>query len=367
MHHVILRGIARRAIFRDDGDGARLLDRLAVRLGESRPVCYSWALIPNREMPASSALPLRMAGHRLPPLDLLFQPVTQFHFSPFGIIMGLQAGPEFHGGAEAAGHAQGAVGAEAQNQRATPKRCAMTDDPSIKAVFPPKKIPAFPAALKRENLQPVFRFHQSLPGYQATPLHCLPALARHLGIRNIYVKDESRRFGLNAFKALGATWAVAGILCAKLGRPLADTDFPALKQAASHVGDMVFVTATDGNHGRGLAWAAAQLGCRAVVYMPAGSAASRVRAIEKEGARVWVTDRNYDGAVRLAAAAARENGWHLVQDTAFEGYEQVPDWILQGYTTMAREVLEQLGDRELALPTHLFLQAGVGSMAASVL
>lgn len=243
----------------------------------------------------------------------------------------------------------------------------MTADPSIRAVFPPKKIPVYPSALKRENLQPVFRFHQSLPGYQATPLHCLPALARHLGIRNIYVKDESPRFGLNAFKALGATWAVAGILCAKLGRPLADTDFPALKQAASHVGDMVFVTATDGNHGRGLAWAAAQLGCRAVVYMPAGSAASRVRAIEKEGARVWVTDRNYDDAVRLAAAAARENGWHLVQDTAFEGYAKVPDWILQGYTTMAREVLEQLGDRELALPTHLFLQAGVGSMAASVL
>lgn len=247
------------------------------------------------------------------------------------------------------------------------KRSAMTANSPIRAVFPPKQTPAYADPLKRENVQAVFRFHQSVPGYQATPLYCLPELARHLGIKNIYVKDESFRFGLKAFKALGATWAVAGILCEKLGRPLTDIDFSSLKQAVSHLGDMVFVTATDGNHGRGLAWAAAQLGCRAEVYMPAGSAASRVQAIENEGAKVWVTDKNYDDAVRMAARAAKANGWHLVQDTAFEGYETVPGWILQGYTTMAREVLEQLGDRELALPTHLFLQAGVGSMAASVL
>jgi diaminopropionate ammonia-lyase len=243
----------------------------------------------------------------------------------------------------------------------------MTDNSSITAVFPKKKVPAYPDALKQENVQSVFRFHKSVPGYDATPLHCLPELAHHFGMKNIYVKDESFRFGLNAFKALGATWAVAGILCEKLGRALSHIDFPRLKQAAAQPKDMVFVTATDGNHGRGLAWAASQLGCQAVVFMPAGSAESRVKAIEKEGAKVWVTDKNYDDTVRMAARAAKKNGWHLVQDTAFKGYEKVPTWIVQGYTTMAREVLEQLMDRDLEMPTHLFLQAGVGSMAASVL
>lgn len=121
MHFVIVRGIARRAIFRDDGDGARLLDRLEVRLGESRPACYSWGMVPSFKMPRASALPFRMPGHRLPQLGLLFQPIAQFHFSPFGIIMGLHAGPEFHGGSEAAGKAQGAVGAEAKT-RERPQR-----------------------------------------------------------------------------------------------------------------------------------------------------------------------------------------------------------------------------------------------------
>ncbi|MFZ7127375.1 MAG: diaminopropionate ammonia-lyase [Desulfobacterales bacterium] len=243
----------------------------------------------------------------------------------------------------------------------------MTDSPSIKAVFPKKTAPDYPDALKPENVRAVLRFHRSVPGYRATPLHCLPELAARLGLRNIYVKDESPRFGLKAFKALGATWALARILCEKLGLEPSDVDFLDLKQAAVRLEDMVFVTATDGNHGRGLAWAASLLGCRSVVYMPAGSARSRVTAIEQEGATVRVTDRNFDGAVRMAAAAARDNGWHLVQDTAFEGYAKVPAWVVQGYTTMAREVLEQLGEKGLETPTHLFLQAGVGSMAASVL
>jgi diaminopropionate ammonia-lyase len=243
----------------------------------------------------------------------------------------------------------------------------MTDNPSITAVFPKKKVPAYPDGLKQENVQSVFRYHQSVPEYRATPLHCLPELAGHLGLKNIYVKDESLRFGLNAFKALGATWAVAGILCEKLGWALSDIDFPRLKRAAAQIEDTVLVTATDGNHGRGLAWAASQLGCQAVVFMPAGSAKSRVQAIEKEGATVWVTAKNFDDTVRIAAGAAKENGWHLVQDTAFKGYEKVPARVVQGYTTMAREALEQIMDQGLEMPTHLFLQAGVGSMAASVL
>jgi diaminopropionate ammonia-lyase len=243
----------------------------------------------------------------------------------------------------------------------------MAGAPMIKAVFPKIKIPAYPDALKRESVQSVLTFHKSIPGYRATPLYCLPELAAYLGIKNIYVKDESQRFGLNAFKALGTTWAVAKIVCEKLCWTSSDIDFLDLKKAASQIKDLIFVTATDGNHGRGLAWAAARLGFKAVVFMPAGSATIRVKAIEGEGATVQVTDQNYDDTVRMAAGAAKENGWHLVQDTAFEGYEKIPAWVVQGYTTMAGEVLEQLMDRDLELPTHLFLQAGVGSMAASVL
>jgi len=243
----------------------------------------------------------------------------------------------------------------------------MADGSAIQAVFPPQKPATPPAALQRAQVQAVQRFHRSLPGYRVTPLHRLPALAHHLGVRDIYVKDESQRFGLKAFKALGATWALARILGARLGYAPGAMDFSALRRAADRLGEMVFVTATDGNHGRGLAWAAAQLGCRAVVFMPAGSSPHRVSAIAAEGAEVRVTEVNYDGAVRMAAGAAAEHGWHLVQDTAFPGYEEIPVWIVQGYTTMAAEVLEQLEEKVLPRPTHLLLQAGVGSLAASVL
>lgn len=243
----------------------------------------------------------------------------------------------------------------------------MADGPAIQAVFPPQKPATPPAALQRAQVQAVQRFHRSLPGYRVTPLYRLPALARHLGVRDIYVKDESHRFGLKAFKALGATWALARILGARLGYAPGAMDFPALRRAAVRLGEMVFVTATDGNHGRGLAWAAAQLGCRAVVFMPAGSSPHRVSAIAAEGAEVRVTEVNYDDAVRMAAGAAAEHGWHLVQDTALPGYEEIPVWIVQGYTTMAAEVLEQLEEKVLPRPTHLLLQAGVGSLAASVL
>ncbi len=223
--------------------------------------------------------------------------------------------------------------------------------------------------LSMEKVREIRRFHGSMEGYCPTPLHSLPGLAKVLGIKQIYVKDESFRFGLNAFKSLGATWALTRILCRHLNIDPAGKDFsffvtPGIKEK---IKDLVFITATDGNHGRGLAWAARQLGCRAHIYMPRGSVKIRVENIEKQGAEVWVTDVNYDDTVRLADKAAKENGWCMVQDTAWEGYEEVPAWILQGYTTMADEVLEQIKDQNMDLPTHMFLQAGVGSMAAAVL
>jgi len=127
--------------------------------------------------------------------------------------------------------------------------------------------------------------------------------------------------------------------------------------------DMTFVTATDGNHGRGIAWAAKELGLSATVYLPAGSAVERLENIRKLGAQAEITNLNYDDTVRYAARCEKERGWVLVQDTAWEGYEKIPTWVMQGYLTMAMEAVEQLGDE---VPTHIFLQAGVGAMAGAL-
>jgi len=242
-------------------------------------------------------------------------------------------------------------------------------DISIEAVFPKKIVASPPKELEPDRVKQVRTFHESVDGYSATPLWRLPEFAGRLGIKNFYVKDESFRFGLNAFKSLGATWALARILGEKLGQPVSLLDFSFFKQPEirKKIEDLVFVTATDGNHGRGLAWAAGLFGCRAMVFMPEGTVEIRKKNIQKLGAGVQITCLNYDGTVRLAADAAKENGWILVQDTAWEGYETIPAWIVQGYTTMAGEALDQIQVTGGDLPTHLFLQAGVGSMAASVL
>jgi diaminopropionate ammonia-lyase len=127
--------------------------------------------------------------------------------------------------------------------------------------------------------------------------------------------------------------------------------------------DITVITATDGNHGRAVAWSAKQIGCNAVIYMPKGTVPARIRVINSHGARTRIIDGNYDDAVRAAASAARENDWLLVQDTSWHGYEQIPMWIMQGYLTLADEALEQLaGD----IPTHVFVQCGVGSLAATM-
>lgn len=211
------------------------------------------------------------------------------------------------------------------------------------------------------------RFHAGLPGYAPTPLVALPALARCLGLGAVWGKDESRRFGLEAFKGLGSAWAVARLLGERLGLAPEALDFTGLRVARPQLGELSFVTATDGNHGRGLAWAARLLGHRARVFMPAGASAARVAAIRAQGAECTVTELAYDDAVRHAAAHARETGGVLVQDTAWEGYEQIPSWIMEGYGTLALEAAEQLAGMGAQGPTHVFVQAGVGSFAAAML
>ncbi len=215
-----------------------------------------------------------------------------------------------------------------------------------------------------ENAKKVQAFHASFPVYKETPLAVLRETAGLLGIDNIYVKDESYRFGLNAFKVLGGSYAIGNYLAQKLGKTISEMPYERLvsEEVRKELGDITFVTATDGNHGRGVAWTAGQLRQRAVVYMPKGSAAERLENIRAEGAEASITDLNYDGAVRLANRQAQEKGWVMVQDTAWEGYEDIPQWIMQGYGTMGYEAYTQLPEK----PTHIFLQAGVGSMAGAV-
>lgn len=214
-----------------------------------------------------------------------------------------------------------------------------------------------------ETAGAVREFHQRIPGYQPTPLVSLEHLAAGLGLGKILVKDESYRFGLNAFKVLGGSYAIGQCVCRKLGIPLEKFTFDSLKGQEP----ITFATATDGNHGRGVAWAAQQLEQKAIIYMPKGAAVERVENIRRLGAECIVTDLNYDDAVRLATKNADDNGWLMVQDTAWEGYTEIPTWIMQGYMTMASEAAEQMQAEGIERPSHVILQAGVGAMAGGVL
>ncbi len=216
--------------------------------------------------------------------------------------------------------------------------------------------------------QKVLAFHSKLPSYRPTSLVRLDELARAWGLRDVFVKDESTRFKLKAFKVLGGSYAVARLMCEKLGKKVEDVDFDYLKseEVRKQIGQITLASATDGNHGRGIAWAAEKLGQKVVIYMPKGVAESRVENIKGHGATVEVTDLNYDDAVRLCCEKANENGWHVVQDTAWEGYRDIPRWIMQGYMTMCAEAVDQMVQRR-TLPSHVFIQAGVGALAGAVM
>ncbi len=191
-------------------------------------------------------------------------------------------------------------------------------------------------------------YHKTLSVYQPTPIVSLPNLALKYNVGNIYVKDESYRFGLNAFKGLGASYAVHKIL---EKQPDIET----------------ICTATDGNHGRAVAWASKLAGKKAVVFVPKDTVESRIKAIENEGALVINTGLNYDETCAVAKNTSIEKGWQLVQDTAWENYEEIPALIKAGYLTHFEELENDLH----VLPKHkvdvVFLQAGVGSWAAAAI
>lgn len=228
------------------------------------------------------------------------------------------------------------------------------------------KSAAYNNVVTADKMEQVMAFHRGIPSYGPTPLVELKALADKLGVKQFLVKDESKRFGLNAFKALGGSYAIASYICGKLGLEINEHTFGELTSGKykEQLQEMTFVTATDGNHGRGVAWTAKLLGCKAVVYLPLGSAEERLQNILALGAEAEITKLNYDDAVRLAARMGVEKGWVMVQDTSWEGYEELPKAVMQGYSTMAGEIGQQLAEQ--AIPTHLFLQAGVGCMSGAV-
>jgi diaminopropionate ammonia-lyase len=219
------------------------------------------------------------------------------------------------------------------------------------------------AAFSAIDIQPL---HESLPGFAPTPLLRLRGLAKELGLGEIFIKDESQRLGLKAFKVLGASYAIYRFLkqrCEeKTGAAFTIEHFHKRKHREI-LGPLTFCTATDGNHGRAVAWAARLLGERAVIFMPASSVPARIEAIRGEGAEVIIVDGSYDLAVQRAQAEAVTNGWQVISDTSYGGYTEIPRWIMAGYTTMFREVDDSLGSSEIDC---VIVQAGVGSLGAAV-
>ena len=218
------------------------------------------------------------------------------------------------------------------------------------------------------NTDDMWDFHKSLPGYAPTPLIELPQAAKKLGLREVFVKDESHRFGIKAFKALGASYAIYRFLKEKWEsrfETVFTTESFKNPDNLKKLGSFTFTAATDGNHGRAVAWTARMLHQKAVIYMPANSARARVKAIESEGAAVILVDGSFDDCVTRCEQDARQNHWQVVSDTAYPGYMDLPKFILLGYTTLFREL-----ENSIASPDHsgidfVLLPAGVGGLAAA--
>jgi diaminopropionate ammonia-lyase len=204
--------------------------------------------------------------------------------------------------------------------------------------------------------------------YESTALHSLDGLASEIGIDALYYKDESTRFGLGSFKALGGAYAVQHVL-----RQALDTDVPDAtvslndinsQRFADKVGKITVVTATDGNHGRSVAWGAQRFGCQCMIYMHENVSQGRQEAVEAFGAKVVRVAGNYDDSVRQADHDAKANGWHIVSDTSYPGYMEIPRDVMAGYTLMTTEAMDQLP--QSVIPTHVFIQGGCGGLAGAV-
>lgn len=229
--------------------------------------------------------------------------------------------------------------------------------------------PDLQAILNQDGMAAAQSEISAWPNYQSTPLYGLPGLAEQLGIAGLWYKDEGPRFGLGSFKALGGAYAVGCLLKQKImahngASGIATADL----LAGTHrnvTSDITVCTATDGNHGRSVAWGAQMFGCHCVIYIHATVSEGRKAAMESFGAEVRRISGNYDDSVHQAAADAAANGWFVVSDTSYDGYMEVPRDVMHGYSVMAMEAIEQLPGGDA--PSHVFIQGGVGGLAAAVL
>jgi len=224
--------------------------------------------------------------------------------------------------------------------------------------------PSSVRASSQSETDEVIRFHKSLPGYSPTPLISLDNMAKNLGVRQLFIKDEGKRFGLKAFKALGASYAVFRILKDRSGGSLRPEEF-LTERGLSLAGDATFCCATDGNHGRAVAWIAKLLERPATVFVPLGTVPARIAAIESEGAEVIVVKGGYDEAVKSAAEREKEKDVVVVADVGYPGYLKIPRDIQEGYLTIFQETSIQLKKMGEEAPDILFIQAGVGALASA--
>ncbi len=222
--------------------------------------------------------------------------------------------------------------------------------------------------LDPESAEVVRREISSWPQYRQTPLISLPGLAARIGVAELHYKDESGRFGLGSFKGLGGAYAVYRCIAEAVAARTGNSAITAADLAGGKYRDLsssiTVCCATDGNHGRSVAWGAQIFGCDCVIYIHEKVSRGREVAIGRYGARVVRTPGNYEDSVRRAAADAAAKGWIVVSDTSYEGYTTIPRDIMHGYTVMVDEVIRALVDK--ALPTHVFVQGGVGGLAAAV-
>jgi diaminopropionate ammonia-lyase len=220
--------------------------------------------------------------------------------------------------------------------------------------------------LSLDALEQAKREITAWPGYAPTPLRRLTKLARAIGIGDILYKDEGERFGIGSFKALGGAYAVFRVLqqaiAQQTGATVTSGDLISGRYEAL-TSRMTVAAATDGNHGRSVAWGARNFGCRCVIYLPESTSEGRCRAIAAYRAEVRRVPGTYDNAVRQVAADAAASGWHVVSDTSYDGYMDIPRQVMQGYALMMDEALAQMS---YTLPSHVFAQGGVGGLAAAL-
>jgi len=210
--------------------------------------------------------------------------------------------------------------------------------------------PNAPKSLNDQNMAAALKEISGWPGYSPTPLHSLPEIATACGVKAVLYKDEAPRFGLGSFKALGGSYAVSSLISVH-------------KALGIQALDITVATATDGNHGRSVSWGAKLAGCTAKIYIHENVSVAREQAMQSFGADVIRVSGNYEASLAACKSDAEANGWHIVSDTSWHGYKDIPLQVMAGYSVMSHEALEQMGDMR---PTHAFLPVGVGGLAAGI-